>query len=111
MKCDNGGYIKEPEKYNNKQIDKQIRYNTIAKGLRDFAKKLIQKAELLEKETGFNEYLQSFRDKNFISMGFIDPEIKKEADNLLKDKATNRLNARRKAEKRMQIRAYKREVG
>ena len=111
MKCDNGGYIIEPEKYNNKQIDKQIRYNALAKGLRDFAKKLIQKAELLEKETGFNEYLQSFRDRNFISMGFIDPEIKKEADDLLKDKATNRLNARRKAEKRLQIRAYKKEVG
>ena len=44
-------------------------------------------------------------------MGFIDPEIKKEADDLLKDKATNRLNARRKAEKRLQIRAYKKEVG
>ena len=27
-------------------------------------------------------------------MGFIDPEIKKEADNLVKDKATNKLNAR-----------------
>ena len=44
-------------------------------------------------------------------MGYIDPDIKKEADDLLKDKATNRLNARRKAEKRLQIRAYKKEVG
>ena len=60
MKCDNGGYIIEPEKYNNKQIDKQIRYNTIAKFLRDYAQKLIEKAEELEKKTGFNEYLQSF---------------------------------------------------
>ena len=43
----------------------------------------------------------SFKDRNFISMGFIDPDIKKEADNLVKDKATNKLNARRKAEKRL----------
>jgi len=111
IKCDNGGYIIEPEKYNHNKIDKQVRYNSIAKGLRDFAQKLIEKAEELENKTGFNEYLQSFKDKNFISMGFIDPEIKKEADNLLKDKATNRLNARRKAEKRLQVRAYKKEVG
>ena len=29
--------------------------------------KLIEKAEELEKKTGFNEYLQSFKDRNFIS--------------------------------------------
>ena len=111
MKCDMGGYIIELEKYKHKQVNKQMKYNTIAKFLRDYAQKLTEKAEELEKKTGFNEYLQSFKDKNFISMGFIDPEIKKEADNLVKDKATNKLNARRKAEKRLQIRAYKKEVG
>ena len=99
MKCDNGGYIIESEKYNHNQVGKQARYNTIAKGLRDFAQKLIEKAEELENKTGFNNYLQSFKDRNFISMGFIDPDIKKEADNLVKDKATNKLNARRKQRK------------
>jgi len=111
MKCDMGGYIVELEKYKNKQVNKQMKYNTIAKFLRDYAQKLIEKAEELENKTGFNKYLQSFKDRNFISMGYIDPDIKKEADDLLKDKATNRLNARRKAEKRLQIRAYKKEVG
>ena len=111
MKCDMGGYIIELEKYKHNQVNKQMKYNTIAKFLRDYAQKLTEKAEELEKKTGFNEYLQSFKDKNFISMGFIDPEIKKEADNLVKDKATNKLSARRKAEKRLQIRAYKKEVG
>ena len=110
-KCDMGGYIVELEKYKNKQVNKQMKYNTIAKFLRDYAQKLIEKAEELENKTGFNKYLQSFKDKNFISMGYIDPEIKKEADDLLKNKATNRLNARRKAEKRLQVRAYKKEVG
>ena len=111
IKCDMGGYIIEPEKYNRNQIDKQIKYNTIAKFLRDYAKKLIEKAEEFEKKTGWNEYLQSFKDRNCIEMEMIDDDIRKEADNLLKDKATNRLNARRKAEKRLQIRAYKKEVG
>jgi len=111
MKCDMGGYIAELEKYNHKQVNKQMKYNTIAKFLRDYAQKLIEKAEELENKTGFNKYLQSFKDRNYISMGFIDPDIKKEADDLLKNKATNRLNARRKAEKRLQIRAYKKEVG
>ena len=106
-----GGYIAELEKYSHKQVNKQMKYNTIAKFLRDYAQKLIEKAEELENKTGFNKYLQSFKDRNYISMGFIDPDIKKEADDLLKNKATNRLNARRKAEKRLQIRAYKKEVG
>ncbi len=43
-------------------------------------------------------------------MEMIDDDIRKEADNLLKDKATNRLNEE-KGEKRLQIRAYKKEVG
>ena len=30
-KCDMGGYIIEPEKYNRNQIDKQIKYNTTAR--------------------------------------------------------------------------------
>ena len=60
MKCDNGGYIIESEKYNHNQVGKQARYKTIAKGLRDFAQKLIEKAEELENKTGFNNYLQSF---------------------------------------------------
>ena len=76
IKCDMGGYIIEPEKYNRNQIDKQIKYNTIARFLRDYAQKLIEKAEEFEKKTGWNEYLQSFKDRKYISMGFIDPEIK-----------------------------------
>ena len=111
VKCDMGGYIAELEKYNHKQVDKQIKYNTIAKFLRDYAQKLIEKAEELEKKTGFNQYLQSFKDRNFIEMGMIDDEIRKEADDIFKNKANNRLNARRKAEKRLQVRAYKKEVG
>ena len=63
-KCDMGGYIIEPEKYNRNQIDKQIKYNNTAKFLRDYAQKLIEKAEEFEKKTGWNEYLQSFKDKN-----------------------------------------------
>ena len=47
-----GWYIIEPEKYNRNQIDKQIKYNTIARFLRDYAKKLIEKAEEFEKKTG-----------------------------------------------------------
>jgi len=111
VKCDMGGYIAELEKYNHKQVDKQIKYNTIAKFLRDYAQKLIEKAEELEKKTGFNQYLQSFKDRNFIEMGMIDDDIRKEADDIFKNKANNRLNARRKAEKRLQVRAYKKEVG
>ena len=111
VKCDMGGYIAELEKYNHKQVDKQIKYNTIAKFLRDYAQKLIEKAEELEKKTGFNQYLQSFKDRNFIEMGMIDNDIRKEADDIFKNKANNRLNARRKAEKRLQVRAYKKEVG
>ena len=61
-KCDMGGYIIELEKYKHKQVNKQMKYNTIAKFLRDYAQKLIEKAEELEKKTGFNEYLQSFKD-------------------------------------------------
>jgi len=111
VKCDMGGYIAELEKYNHKQVDKQIKYNTIAKFLRDYAQKLIEKAEELEKKTGFNQYLKSFKDRNFIEMGMIDDDIRKEADDIFKNKANNRLNARRKAEKRLQVRAYKKEVG
>ena len=56
IKCDMGGYIIEPEKYNRNQIDKQIKYNTIARFLRDYAQKLIVKAEEFEKKT--EEYKQ-----------------------------------------------------
>ena len=45
MKCDNGGYIIESEKYNHNQVGKQARYNTIAKGLRVATKQAEQNCE------------------------------------------------------------------
>ena len=34
-----GGYIIEPEKYNRNQIDKQIKYNTTARFLKEIMRK------------------------------------------------------------------------
>ena len=111
MKCDNGGYIVQPKKHYHKKMEKQLKYNQVANALRVYADKLIEKAEELEKKSGWNEYFKSFKDRNYIEMGMIDDDIRKEADDMFKNKATNRLNARRKAEKRLQIRAYKKEIG
>ena len=111
MKCDNGGYMIQPEKHYHKKMEKQLKYNQAAKVLRVYAEKLIEKADELEKKTGWNEYLKSFKDKSCISMNMIDDDHRQEAEKLLRNKVSNKLNARRKAEKRLQVRAYKKEVG
>ena len=111
MKCDIGGYIIQSEKFNPEQIEKQGDYNKLAKILRNYAEQIIEKADELEKKTGWNEYLKSFKDRSCLSMNMIDDDHRQEAEKLLRNKVSNKLNARRKAEKRLQVRAYKKEVG
>ena len=59
MKCDNGGYIVQPKRHYHKKMEKQLKHNQVANALRVYADKLIEKAEELEKKSGWNEYFKS----------------------------------------------------
>jgi len=98
------GYIISHENYSSELVQKQIYLNAIAKNFRDIASQL-------ENQTGFNDDLQSFLVKKSLDMNFTEEKAKHEAHERFKNKATNRLNAKRKAEKRLQVSAYKKEIG
>ena len=98
------GHIISINDYPNELVQKQIKLNHLASQFRDLANKL-------ESHTNFNQDLKSFLTKHSLEMNLTQEEAKKDANERFKNKASNRLNARRKAEKRLQISAYKKEVG
>ena len=98
------GYIISSSGYTEEEISKQIKLNHLAKHLRDLADKL-------ENQTNFNKDLDSFLVRNSLEMNLTQKKAKNDAEERFKNKASNRLNARRKAEKRLQVSAYKQEVG
>ncbi len=98
------GYMISIEEYSEDEVSKQITYNCMASQFRKLADKL-------ENYNSFNKDLESFLVKNSLKMNLTQEQAKNDANERFKNKATNRLNARRKAEKRLQVSAYKKEVG